>query len=58
MPIDGEILAVNEALEDSSEVVNTDPYNEGWMIEVKLSDPGEMDALMTKDAYLEMLKGL
>ena len=58
MPIDGEILAVNEALEDSSEVVNTDPYNEGWMIEVKPSDPAQLDALMTSEAYLEMLKGL
>ena len=58
MPVGGEILAINTALEDSPESVNNSPYTEGWMIEVKLSDPGEMDALMTKDAYLEMLKGL
>ena len=58
MPIGGEILAINTNLEDSPEHVNNSPYNEGWMIEVKLSDPGELDALMTKDAYLEMLKGL
>lgn len=58
MPIGGEILAINTDLEDSPESVNNSPYNEGWMIEVKLSDTGEMDALMTKDAYIEMLKGL
>lgn len=56
MPISGEILAVNEALEDSSEVVNTDPYNEGWLVEVKPSNPSELDDLMNKDAYLELLK--
>ena len=56
IPIGGEILAVNEALEDSSEVVNTDPYNEGRMIEVKPSNPSELDELMNKDAYLDMLK--
>ncbi len=58
MPIGGEILAVNTALEDAPESVNTSPYDQGWMIEIKPSDPGEMDTLMTKDAYLEMLKGL
>ena len=58
MPIGGEVLAVNTALEDAPENVNNSPYDQGWMIEIKPSDPGEMDALMTKDAYLEMLKGL
>jgi glycine cleavage system H protein len=56
MPIGGEILAVNTALEDSSEVVNSDPYNEGWMIEIKPSDPSELDALMDKEAYLTMVQ--
>jgi glycine cleavage system H protein len=58
MPIGGKIVAINEALEDESEVVNNDPYGGGWMIEVALSDPAELDAMMDKDAYLELLKGL
>ena len=57
MPIGGEILTVNAALEETPENVNNSPYNEGWMIEVKPSDVSEMDALLDKDAYLKMLKG-
>jgi glycine cleavage system H protein len=57
-PIGGEIVAINEALEDAPELVNNAPYTDGWMIEIKPSDPGELDALMDKDAYIEMLKGL
>lgn len=58
MPIGGEITAINTGLEESPELVNNDPYGDGWMIEVNPSDSGEIEALMTKDAYLEMLKGL
>ena len=58
MPIGGKIVAINEALEDDSELVNKDPYGDGWMVEVALSDPAEVEALMDKDAYLELLKGL
>lgn len=58
MPVGGEVLAVNGALEEAPELVNKDPYQEGWMIEIKPADPAEMDTLMTKDAYIEMLKGL
>ena len=58
MPIGGEIIAVNKALEDSPELLNKSPYQEGWIIQVKPSDPSELDALMTKAAYVEMLKGL
>ena len=58
MPIGGEILKTNTALEDSPELVNKNPYNDGCMIQVKPADPEELDALMTKDVYLEMLKGL
>jgi glycine cleavage system H protein len=58
MPISGKIVAINEALEDESELVNKDTYGGGWMIEVAPSDPAEVDALMEKDAYLELLKGL
>lgn len=58
MPVGGEILAVNTALEDSPELLNKDPYREGWLVDVRPVDPGEMDALMAKDAYLEKLKGM
>ncbi|MBW1837317.1 MAG: glycine cleavage system protein GcvH [Deltaproteobacteria bacterium] len=58
MPISGEILAVNTTLAEQPETVNTDPYNDGWMIEVKPDNPIELDALMSKNAYLEMLKGM
>ncbi|MFO7989757.1 MAG: glycine cleavage system protein GcvH [Desulfotignum sp.] len=57
MPISGEILTVNEDLEDAPEKVNEDCYQSGWIIKVKASDLSEMDALMDKAAYLEMLKG-
>lgn len=58
MPVGGEILAVNTALEDSPGLVNSSPYNDGWMIEVKPNDPVGLDTLMPKEAYLQMLKGL
>ena len=54
-PLSGEILAVNEALADSPEKINEDPYGEGWMVKVKLSDPSEVDSLMDVDAYRELL---
>ena len=57
MPVGGTILAVNSALDDSPELVNKDPYGDGWMIEVQPSDPAELEALMTKDVYFETLKG-
>jgi glycine cleavage system H protein len=58
MPIGGEILAINKNLEESPELVNSSPYDDGWMIDVKPTDTAELESLMTKDAYLEMLKGL
>ncbi len=57
MPLGGEIVAVNEALEEAPELVNNAPYDKGWMLEVKLADPAEIDQLMDRAAYLEMLKG-
>lgn len=57
MPIGGEIVAVNPPLEDAPELVNNTPYTDGWMIEVKSEDPGQLDSLMTKDAYIESLQG-
>jgi glycine cleavage system H protein len=58
MPLGGEVLSVNKTLEESPELLNKAPYNEGWIIQVKPSDLSELNALMTKEAYLQMLKGL
>jgi glycine cleavage system H protein len=57
MPIGGEIVAVNGALEDSPELINNTPYSDGWMIEVKPDDPAALADLMSKDAYWASLKG-
>jgi glycine cleavage system H protein len=54
-PLSGEIVDVNEALKDSPEKVNDDPYGDGWMVKVRLSDPSEADSLMDVNAYKEML---
>jgi len=55
-PLSGEIVAVNEALSDSPEKVNHDPYGEGWMVRVKLSDPSELDSLLDVGAYRDLLQ--
>jgi glycine cleavage system H protein len=54
-PMSGEIVAVNEQLSDGPEVVNEDPYGDGWLIKVQLSDPAEADALMDASAYQALL---
>jgi glycine cleavage system H protein len=51
MPVSGEILEFNEALEGNPEAVNKDPYGEGWMIKVRVSDLGEVESLMGAEAY-------
>ena len=51
MPISGEVTAVNEDLPDAPEVLNTDPYGEGWMIKITIDDPSELDSLMDPAAY-------
>jgi glycine cleavage system H protein len=50
-PLSGEILEVNSALADTPETVNEDPYGEGWLVRIRLSDPSETDALMDAAAY-------
>jgi len=50
-PMSGEILAVNGALGDGAEVINDDPYGQGWLVKVKLSDPSETDSLMSAEQY-------
>ena len=56
-PLSGEVVEVNEALNDSPEQINEDPYGDGWMVKVKLSDPSEADALLDAAAYKELLSG-
>jgi len=51
MPVSGEVLEFNEALNDQPELVNNDPYGEGWMIKISVKDASEMDALMDAAAY-------
>ena len=57
MPVGGEIVSINKALEDAPELVNKEPYASGWMIEIKPTDRAELKGLMGKDAYIERLKG-
>jgi glycine cleavage system H protein len=56
MPVAGEILEFNEALEDSPELINKDAYGEGWMIKVKIEDASQLDDLMDAAAYKAMLE--
>lgn len=51
MPVGGTVLEVNEALEDTPEIINSDPYGDGWIIKIKVADTGELDALLDADAY-------
>ncbi|WP_417592395.1 glycine cleavage system protein GcvH [Owenweeksia hongkongensis] len=53
MPISGEVLEMNPKIEESPEVVNSDPYGEGWMIKVKISDASELEDLLDVNAYKE-----
>jgi glycine cleavage system H protein len=50
-PLSGEIVAVNEVLSDTPETINEDPYGEGWLVKVKLSEPSQADSLMDAGAY-------
>jgi glycine cleavage system H protein len=56
-PLSGEVTEVNEALSDSPESINDDPYESGWMVKVKLSDPSEAESLLEVDAYKKLLEG-
>ncbi len=55
MPVGGEIIEVNPALEESPDVVNKDPYGKGWMIKIRLTDPSEAEKLMKAEDYKAML---
>jgi glycine cleavage system H protein len=54
-PLSGEIIEVNEALADTPEKINEDPYGEGWLVKVRLSEPGEVDSLLDVEAYRALL---
>ncbi len=55
MPIGGEVITVNEALEDDPALVNTDPYGDGWMIKVKIKDAVELNDLLSAEQYRELV---
>ncbi len=55
MPVTGEILEWNEALEDEPELINEDPYGKGWMIKIKLSEPAQLEELLAVDDYNEII---
>ena len=55
MPLDGEVIEVNEGIESDPEVVNKDPYGEGWMIKVAMNDASQVDGLMSAADYKELV---
>ncbi|MBV6454706.1 MAG: Glycine cleavage system H protein [Bacteroidetes bacterium ADurb.Bin141] len=55
MPVDGEVLEVNGALQDKPDAVNSDPYGEGWMVKIKITNKSQLDELMSADAYKQMI---
>lgn len=55
MPVAGEVLEVNETINDQPELVNSDPYGEGWMIKIQMADPAELDTLLDADAYQALI---
>ena len=58
MPVAGEIVEINEVLEDSPELVNQDPFGEAWLVRIAIADPAELDDLMDAKAYEAYVEGL
>ncbi len=56
MPLSGEVIAFNEELEDAPELVNSDPYDKGWMIKIEISDSSQIDSLLDAAAYEKLIK--
>jgi glycine cleavage system H protein len=54
-PVSGEVTEINEALEDDPELVNSDPYGDGWMVKLKLSDTSELDDLLSAEDYKQLI---
>jgi glycine cleavage system H protein len=57
-PLSGEVVEVNEALDGAESTINDDPYGEGWLVKVRMSEPAELDALMDADAYVAFVDAL
>jgi len=57
LPVTGEIIEFNETLEDQPELVNTDPYGEGWMIKITLTNSADLDTLLDAEAYKALIEG-
>ena len=55
MPLNGKIIEVNSSLEDNPEVVNDDPYGEGWIIKIEVSNPSDIDSLMSSEEYKNLI---
>jgi glycine cleavage system H protein len=55
MPVSGEVLEVNPALEDTPDLVNSDPYGDGWMVKIKMSNPDELENLLSPEDYLSLV---
>lgn len=55
LPVSGEILELNASLDSAPEAVNSDPYGEGWMIKIKVTDSGEIDQLLSADEYKQLI---
>lgn len=55
MPVDGEVLELNEKVEDDPEIVNKDPYGDGWIIKIKIADTAQLDDLLSADAYKDLI---
>jgi len=56
MPVSGEVLKINPLLEDKPELINEEPYGEGWMIRIRLSNPAQIDALLSPEAYSKLIQ--
>lgn len=55
MPVEGEVLEINESINDQPELVNNDPYGEGWMIKISVANPNELNNLLNAEAYKELI---
>ena len=55
MPVEGEVLEVNETINDQPELVNNDPYGEGWMIKIRMIDPAQLDTLLDAEGYQALI---
>lgn len=56
-PVSGQVVAINGAVVDSPESIGDDPYGEGWLLKIKMSNPGDLDDTMTAEAYASMVEG-